>query len=199
MKFVNFVDELTRLQPFLYRFAYSLTKNHEAAKDLLQETLLKTLENREKFIEDTNLRAWMCAIMKNTFINDYRKLLLAHESVCRIDDLKSEPCMIDGTDANYDLEWINKVIAGMKRTDIRFGNNNKTFPHLYLHKQCFVVILHKYFLAYSCRKEIGYKLKIYKYVQNAYMWRVAIIRYRQECYIGWLGTTNAENGRNDIY
>ena len=111
MKFVNFVDELTRLQPFLYRFAYSLTKNHEAAKDLLQETLLKTLENREKFIEDTNLRAWMCAIMKNTFINDYRKLLLAHESVCRIDDLKSEPCMIDGTDANYDLEWINKVIA----------------------------------------------------------------------------------------
>lgn len=115
MKFVNFVDELTRLQPFLYRFAYSLTKNHEAAKDLLQETLLKTLENREKFIEDTNLRAWMCAIMKNTFINDYRKLLLAHESVCRIDDLKSEPCMIDGTDANYDLEWINKVIAGMSK------------------------------------------------------------------------------------
>ena len=57
MKFVNFVDELTRLQPFLYRFAYSLTKNHEAAKDLLQETLLKTLENREKFIEDTNLSA----------------------------------------------------------------------------------------------------------------------------------------------
>ena len=106
MKFVNFVDELTRLQPFLYRFAYSLTKNHEAAKDLLQETLLKTLENREKFIEDTNLRAWMCAIMKNTFINDYRKLLLAHESVCRIDDLKSEPCMIDGTDANYDLDRI---------------------------------------------------------------------------------------------
>ena len=80
MKFVNFVDELTRLQPFLYRFAYSLTKNHEAAKDLLQETLLKTLENREKFIEDTNLRAWMCAIMKNTFINDYRKLLLNHLS-----------------------------------------------------------------------------------------------------------------------
>lgn len=122
MKFVNFVDELTRLQPFLYRFAYSLTKNHEAVKDLLQETLLKTLENREKFIEDTNLRAWMCAIMKNTFINDYRKLLLAHESVCRIDDLKSEPCMIDGTDANYDLEWINKVIAGMsKKNRIIFG------------------------------------------------------------------------------
>ena len=120
MKFVNFVDELTRLQPFLYRFAYSLTKNHEAAKDLLQETLLKTLENREKFIEDTNLRAWMCAIMKNTFINDYRKLLLAHESVCRIDDLKSEPCMIDGTDAGT----MKTNLGGKLSISVEMDGNN---------------------------------------------------------------------------
>lgn len=125
MKFVNFVDELTQLQPFLYRFAYSLTKNGEAAKDLLQETVLKTLENKEKFIEETNLRAWMCTVMKNTFINDYRKYFLNNESVCRIDDLKSEPFMTGEADMNYDLEWINKMIAGM-------GEKNRIIFGLYL-------------------------------------------------------------------
>ena len=122
MKIINLVDELTKLQPFLYRFAYLLTKDNEAAKDLLQDTLLKTLEHKERFIKNTNLGAWMFTVMKNTFINDYRKHLLTKKLVCRIDELISEPCIIDGTDANYDLEWINKVIAEMSKGNrIIFG------------------------------------------------------------------------------
>jgi len=57
----------------LERFALSLTANRESAKDLLQETYLKALSSKDKFIEFTNFEAWAYTIMKNTFINNYRK------------------------------------------------------------------------------------------------------------------------------
>jgi RNA polymerase sigma-70 factor (ECF subfamily) len=51
----------------------SLTYNREEAQDLLQETYLKALSHRDKFVGYTNLKAWAFTIMKNTFINNYRK------------------------------------------------------------------------------------------------------------------------------
>lgn len=54
-------------------FAISLTANDEQAKDLLQETLLKAFTYRDKFIDATNLKAWLYTIMKNIFINNYRR------------------------------------------------------------------------------------------------------------------------------
>lgn len=54
-------------------FAVKLTKNITEAEDLVQETLLKAISNYSKFQEGTNLKAWLYTIMKNIFINDYRK------------------------------------------------------------------------------------------------------------------------------
>lgn len=54
-------------------FAISLTSNDEQAKDLLQETLLKAFMYRDKFMDATNLKAWLYTIMKNIFINNYRR------------------------------------------------------------------------------------------------------------------------------
>lgn len=54
-------------------FALKLTSDYEEAQDLLQETLLKAIKYSHKFAEETNLRAWLYTIMKNLFINDYRK------------------------------------------------------------------------------------------------------------------------------
>ena len=58
---------------FLHHFAQGLTKNREAAKDLYQETMCRALSNSDKFREGSNLRAWTATIMRNVFINDYRK------------------------------------------------------------------------------------------------------------------------------
>ena len=69
----KFNNELTALEESLTRFAYSLTANNDDAKDLVQETFLKALTYKEQFEDDTNLRAWAFAIMRNTFINSYRK------------------------------------------------------------------------------------------------------------------------------
>ncbi len=69
----TFHDQLTSLQPSLNRFAFSLTSNHEDAKDLTQETFLRALTFRQQFKDSSNLRAWTYTIMKNIFINNYRK------------------------------------------------------------------------------------------------------------------------------
>ena len=68
-----FVKRILKLQDELYIYAYSLTINIEDAKDLLQETLLKALDNRDKYVDNTNLKGWMLTIMKHIFINNYRR------------------------------------------------------------------------------------------------------------------------------
>ncbi len=57
----------------LYNTAYRMSRNAEDAEDLVQETYLKAYKNFDKFETGTNLKAWLFKIMKNTFINSYRK------------------------------------------------------------------------------------------------------------------------------
>jgi RNA polymerase sigma-70 factor (ECF subfamily) len=57
----------------LYNTAYRMTRNAEDAEDLVQETYMKAYRYYEKFEEGTNFKAWLFKIMKNTFINNYRK------------------------------------------------------------------------------------------------------------------------------
>ena len=58
---------------YLRPFAFSLTRDNESAKDLMQETLCKALSNHDKYNVGTNIKAWLYTIMRNIFINDYRK------------------------------------------------------------------------------------------------------------------------------
>src|SRR5574337_753058 len=58
---------------FLKPFAVNLTRDTEAANDLYQETLYKALVNNEKYHSGTNIRAWLYTIMRNIFINNYRR------------------------------------------------------------------------------------------------------------------------------
>jgi len=58
---------------YLKPFAFTLTRDNESAKDLMQETLFRALANRDKYNVGTNIKAWMYTIMRNIFINNYRK------------------------------------------------------------------------------------------------------------------------------
>jgi RNA polymerase sigma factor (sigma-70 family) len=69
----EFQHNLVELEDSLKRFAYSLTADKEEAKDLIQETYLKALVYSDKFVHYDNLKAWTFTIMKNTFINNYRR------------------------------------------------------------------------------------------------------------------------------
>ncbi len=59
--------------PYLKPFAFTFTKDNEEAKDLMQETVYKALVNSDKYNSGTNIKAWLYTIMRNIFINNYRK------------------------------------------------------------------------------------------------------------------------------
>lgn len=69
----DFDQMLLKNTEFLRPFAFTLTRDNEAAKDLVQETLFRALANKEKYHIGTNIKAWMYTIMRNIFINNYRR------------------------------------------------------------------------------------------------------------------------------
>ncbi len=69
----HFQTDIINFSATLRPFAYNLTKDMEEAKDLVQETVFKALRYKDKFNEGTNLKAWMFTIMRNIFINNYRR------------------------------------------------------------------------------------------------------------------------------
>lgn len=73
MSVKEFNSVLLENADFLKPFAVNLTKDSEAANDLYQETLYKALANQEKYNVGTNIKAWLFTIMRNIFINDYRR------------------------------------------------------------------------------------------------------------------------------
>lgn len=73
MDTVEFSKRFSQMERMLMAFALKLTNNLEDAKDLVQETGCRAYNHKESFKIDSNFRAWLTVIMRNTFINDYRK------------------------------------------------------------------------------------------------------------------------------
>ena len=73
MTLINFNQLLLKNTEFLKPFAVTLTRDNEVAKDLLQETMYRALANKEKYNAGTNIKAWLYTIMRNIFINNYRR------------------------------------------------------------------------------------------------------------------------------
>jgi RNA polymerase sigma-70 factor (ECF subfamily) len=73
MTATTFQTQLMNLQANLLNFAMTLTANRDDAYDLLQDTTVKALTNREKYADDTNFKGWVFTIMRNIFINNYRR------------------------------------------------------------------------------------------------------------------------------
>jgi RNA polymerase sigma-70 factor, ECF subfamily len=69
----EFYSQLISLKSSLEKFAFRLTQKKEDVKDLVQETCLRVLLSRDKYINNENFKAWTFTIMKNTFINEYRR------------------------------------------------------------------------------------------------------------------------------
>jgi RNA polymerase sigma-70 factor, ECF subfamily len=83
----EFDIKFNKLTDSLNAFAYNLTKNSEDAKDLYQETAIRAITNRDKFRPDTNFKAWTFTIMKNIFINNYRKKVKSNTIIDSTDNL----------------------------------------------------------------------------------------------------------------
>lgn len=112
---IEFDHKLISLYKNLEYYANLLTSNGDEAKDLIQDTYLKALSNREKFADDTNLKAWTYTIMKNTFINNYRRNQKANTIIDSTEDLfyLNIPRKSDfaAPDSRFSEKEINKSIS----------------------------------------------------------------------------------------
>lgn len=114
MTVLEFNYQLTNLSGNLERFAMSLTSNLDDAKDLLQETFAKAIAYRDKFQDNTNLKAWTFTIMKNTFINNYRRNLKANTTFDNTVDLYylnlNKESSFESPDSEFSVKEIQKKI-----------------------------------------------------------------------------------------
>lgn len=110
----KFRQKLVELQGNMFQFAYQLTSDKEQANDLLQETTLKILTNEDKYTENTNFKAWVLTIMKNTFINNYRQEVRHATIVDKSEDLYQlnlcQESGIDTPEGSYSMREITESI-----------------------------------------------------------------------------------------
>lgn len=104
MTAIHFKNTVQREAKSLRKYAYQLTRNIEDTNDLVQETMLKAYTYQDKFEEGTNLKGWLYTIMKNTFINNYRRMIKRNT-------------FIDNTDNEYFIDSfaITEVNKGEQR------------------------------------------------------------------------------------
>ena len=117
MSTIEFQERLNQLSSVLNTFAYNLTKNVEDAKDLFQQTAFRALSNKEKFRPGTNLKAWLFTIMKNIFINNYRKKVKANtisDSTDNLYYLNSGSNVINNkAESNIMLKELHEMVGGL--------------------------------------------------------------------------------------
>ncbi len=111
----NFQSRLMALQANMLNFAYMLTSNRDDAYDLLQDTTLKALDNADKYVDNTNFKGWVFTIMRNIFINNYRRGVRSATVVDQTEDLYhlniSQDSGIDSPEGSYAAQEISDAIA----------------------------------------------------------------------------------------
>ena len=114
MEATTFQARLMGLQANLLNFAYMLTSNRDDAYDLLQDTTLKALDNREKYVDNTNFKGWVFTIMRNIFINNYRRIARSATVIDQTEDCYhlnlSQDSGLESPDGSYAAAEITAAI-----------------------------------------------------------------------------------------
>ena len=109
-----FQNKLMGIQSNLLNFAYMLTSNRDDAYDLLQDTTLKALDNSDKYVENTNFKGWVFTIMRNIFINNYRRASRSATVIDQTEDLYhlnlSQDSGIDSPEGSFSAQEITDAI-----------------------------------------------------------------------------------------
>lgn len=117
MTTLEFDNKFELMSSLLHAFAYNLTKNQEDAKDLYQETAFRAMTNRDKFRSGTNFKAWLFTIMKNIFINNYRKKVKANTIMDSTDNMyyinSGKNTINNDGESNIMMKELNKMIAAL--------------------------------------------------------------------------------------
>lgn len=113
----QFTEILLTNADFLKPFAINLTRDTEAANDLYQDTLYKALANQEKYNEGTNIKAWLFTIMRNIFINNYRRKA-------------KQKTIFDNTSNDFLINQNQATISNAAESDMRIKEIKKAIQGL---------------------------------------------------------------------
>ena len=117
MSTLEFNEMLLGNADFLKPFAINLTRDTEAANDLFQETLYKALANKEKYNAGTNIKAWLFTIMRNIFINNYRRKA-------------KQKTILDNTPNDYLINLKQATVSSGAESDMKVKEINKAIRQL---------------------------------------------------------------------
>jgi RNA polymerase sigma-70 factor (ECF subfamily) len=117
MSALEFDKMLLENADFLRPFAITLTRDHETANDLLQETMYRALANKEKYNIGTNIKAWLYTIMRNIFINNYRRKA-------------KQNTIFDKTPNEFLLNYNQSVVANPAEGNIKLKEINAALESL---------------------------------------------------------------------
>ena len=96
-----------------------MTANREEANDLLQETSLKALDNEEKYVPDTNFKEYICTVIQNIFIKNYRKIVRDQTFVDTTDNYYHlnlpQDSGFESTEGAYDLKEMHRIVNALPR------------------------------------------------------------------------------------
>jgi len=93
----EFESLVSKQAPTLKVQALNFTRDEQDAEDLVQDTMLKAITYYSKFQEGTNLKGWLYTIMKNTFINNYRKIVRTSGVVIKSEEISSSNLLYSST------------------------------------------------------------------------------------------------------
>ncbi|GAB1463504.1 RNA polymerase sigma factor [Pedobacter sp. UBA4863] len=114
---LQFNEQLNDYSTSLKSFALNFTKDLEDANDLVQDTMLKAVTYYSKFKEGTNLKGWLFTIMRNTFINNYRRLVKTNTLITQSDDITYAnlhySATSNGVESKFVLKDINKALDSL--------------------------------------------------------------------------------------
>lgn len=112
----SFISSVLGMQANLRSFALKLTMDKDEANDLVQDTTLKALSNEDKFVDNANFKGWMLTIMRNIFINKYRKSVRESTIVDTTDDFYhlnlKQDSGVETPDGAYSVNEISQILAG---------------------------------------------------------------------------------------
>ncbi len=118
MTAIEFCSQLLSLEHSLLKFAYRLNLKSADAKDLVQETYLKVLMSRDKYVDNQKFKAWTFTIMKNTFVDNYRRSLSKNMYRDQTNESffinQTEPAGSDDPDSEYSSLEITQNIEQLK-------------------------------------------------------------------------------------
>lgn len=101
----------------LRSYARNFTKDHDDANDLVQDTLLKAVTYFNNFREGTNLKGWLYTIMKNTFINNYRRIVKTNTFITKEEEISAVNLMVSASknkgEDKFVMEDINTALSAL--------------------------------------------------------------------------------------